>query len=141
MFCLRTKVTTRSLSPYSSYSLRHLFCFLSQDIDWLSIRILLFSAFNFISSYTYILATDETVEGKSGKYSYELSKFYSSCDKHPIKGICVSALSLIEVESNTSFMIDIQQVVYSEADKLRIVVDKAKEKTATLRFCKLALEG
>jgi hypothetical protein len=29
----------------------------------------------------------------------------------------------------------------SEADKLRIVVDKAKKKTAILRFCKLALEG
>lgn len=134
MFCVRSKVTTRSLSRYSNYSLRHLFRFLNKNIDWLCIRILLFIGFEFSSSSTYIFATDETVEGKSGKYSYGLSQFYSSCDKQPIKGICVSALSLIEVESKTSFMIDIEQVVYSEADKLRIAEDKAKKKAATKRL-------
>lgn len=134
IFCVRSKVTTRSLSRYSNYSLRHLFRFLSKEIDWLSIRILLFIEFDFISSSTYIFATDETVEGKSGKHSYGLSKFYSSCDKQPIKGICVSALSLIEVETRTSFMIDIEQVVYSQTDKLRIAADKAKKKASQKRL-------
>lgn len=134
MFCVRTKVTTRSLSRYSSYSLRHFFRFLRREIDWLSIRILLFRDCDFDSKSTYIFATDEMVEGKSGKHSYGLSKFYSSCDQQPIKGICVSALSLIEVESKTSFMINIEQVVYSEADKLRIATDKAKKKADKLRL-------
>jgi putative transposase len=133
-FCVQSKVTTRSLSRSSSYSLRHIFRFLNKEIDWLSIRILLFIGFDFSSSSTYIFATDETVEGKSGKHSYGLSQFYSSCDKQPIKGICVSALCLIEVESKTSFMIDIEQVVYSEADKLRIADDKTKKKAATQRL-------
>ncbi len=134
MFCVRFKVTTRSLSRYSNFSLRTIFRFLSCEIDWLSIRILLFVHLNFKLDRTYILATDETVEKKSGKCSYGLSKFYSSSIEKPINSICFSSLSLIDVESRTSFMIHIIQVVHNQADRLRIAADKAKKKKAKLRL-------
>ena len=102
MFCVRTKVTTRSLSRYSDYSLRHLFRFLNQDINWTYICVLFFAHFDFNKNTEYILATDETVEGKSGKHTYGISKFYSSCAKQAIKGISISALSLIDTKSKTS---------------------------------------
>jgi putative transposase len=133
-FCVRFQVTTRSLSRYSKHSLSTLFRFLSCEIDWLSIRILLFMRWNFKSQRTYIFATDETVEKKSGKCSYGLSKFYSSSIEKPIAGICFSALSLIDVESTTSFMIHTIQVVHSQADKLRIAKEKAKRKAAKKRL-------
>jgi putative transposase len=134
MFCVRSKVTTRSLSRYSEYSLRHLFRFLSSSIDWVSVRVLFFARFLFSTTGTYILAVDETVEGKSGKCSHGLSKFYSSCSKHPIKGICISALSIIHVGTKKSFMIHVVQVVYNQLDKLRIAEEKLKKKSAQLRL-------
>ena len=134
MFCVRSKVTTRSLSRYSEYSLRHIFRFLSSSIDWVSFRVLFFTRFLFSTTGTYILAVDETVEGKSGTCSHGISKFYSSCTKYPIKGICLSALSIIHVESKKSFMLHVIQVVYNEFDKLRIAEEKLKKKSAQLRL-------
>jgi hypothetical protein len=55
-FCVRFQVTTRSLSRYSKHSLSTPFHFLSCEIDWLSIRILLFMRWNFKSQRTYIFA-------------------------------------------------------------------------------------
>ena len=133
-FCVRFQVTTRSLSRYSNYSLSTLFRFLSCEIDWLSIRILLFMCWNFKLQRTYIFATDETVEKKSGKCSYGLSKFYSSSIEKPIASICFSSLSLIDVQSATSFMIHAIQVVHSQADKLRIAEEKAQRKAAKERL-------
>ena len=94
----------------------------------------IFVHLNFKLDRTYILATDETVEKKSGKCSYGLSKFYSSSIEKPINSICFSSLSLIDVESRTSFMIHIIQVVHNQADRLRIAADKAKKKKAKLRL-------
>ena len=134
IFCVRFQVTTRSLSRYSEYSLSTLFRFLSCEINWLSIRVLLFIDLNFDLNRTYIFATDETVEGKSGKCSYGLSKFYSSSIEKPINGICFSSLSLIDVESKTSFMIHLVQVVHNQLDRLRIATEKEHRKAAKKRL-------
>lgn len=134
IFCVRFQVTTRSLSRYSEYSLSTLFRFFRCEIDWLSIRVLLFIDLNFDLNRTYIFATDETVEGKSGTCSYGLSKFYSSSIEKPINGICFSSLSLIDVESKTSFMIHLVQVVHNQSDKLRIAAEKEIRKAAKKRL-------
>ncbi|MFT5617094.1 MAG: hypothetical protein ACI85I_000310, partial [Arenicella sp.] len=133
-FCVRFQVNTRIFSRYNKYSISILFRFLSCEIDWLSIRILLFMRWSFESQRTYIFATDETVEKKSGKCSYGLSKFYSSSIEKPVAGICFSSLSLIDVESATSFMIHTIQVVHSQAYKLRIAKQKAQRKAAKERL-------
>lgn len=131
IFCVRFQVTTQSLSRYSEYSLSTLFRFLRCEIDWLSIRTFLFIDLSFDLNRTYIFATDETVEGKSGKCSYGLSKFYSSSIEKPINGICFSSLSLIDVESKTSFMI---HLVHNQFNRLRIAAEKETRKAAKKRL-------
>jgi putative transposase len=119
--------TTRSLSRYSDQSLRSWFRFLSDSHDWSAIRVQLFGYFVFDSKRTYIYVADESVEGKSGKSSFGLGKFYSSAAGKTIDGICFFCLSLVDVASNTSYMLGVEQVVYTEEDKLRIAADKAKK--------------
>jgi putative transposase len=74
------------------------------------------------------LAVDEVVEGKSGRHSHGLAKFYSSCSQKSIQGICFFALSLIKVRTKQSFLLNSLQVVYSQEDKQRIAAKKEKTK-------------
>ena len=124
--------TTRSLSRYSDMSLRTWFRFLAGSFNWIEIRVRIFSHFcsggdPLNSSRVYILVADETVEGKVGACSHGISKFYSGTAGRAIKGVCFFGMSLVDTVSGTSFFLGIQQVVYSDADKIRIAESKAKK--------------
>jgi putative transposase len=119
--------TTRSLSRYSNQSLRTWFRFLSASYDWITIRVHIFGHFCFDVERVYIYIADESVEGKSGKSSHGLSKFYSSIAAKAINGVCFFGISLVDVKSGTSFVLGVQQVIYNAADKLRIAESKAKK--------------
>lgn len=119
--------TTRSLSRYSNQSLRTWFRFLSASYDWITIRVHIFGHFCFDVERVYIYIADESVEGKSGKSSHGLSKFYSSTAAKAINGVCFFGISLVDVKSGTSFVLGVQQVIYNAADKLRIAESKAKK--------------
>lgn len=129
----KDKITTKSLSRYIEYSSRSIFRFLQTEYDWVIIRIKVFKALIFNSETTYIAAADEVVEGKSRKSSYGISMFYSSIVKKPINGICFFALSLIDVKKRCSYMLGIEQVVYTAADKAVIKANKAKAKASKER--------
>lgn len=131
--CVRYEITTRGLSRYCSYSLRHIFRFLSKPQDWLKIRVHLFKTFFYSSVNVYLVAVDEVVEGKSGKHTFGLGKYYSSCAQKSIKGVCFFALSLINVSTKTSHLLDILQVIYNEEDKQRIAENKEKIKAGKAR--------
>lgn len=133
-YCVQKDITTKSLSRYSEYSVRTFFRFLKTEwIDWLSIRVKIFRFFVFAPTRTYILAVDETVEGKSRKKSYGISRFYSSIADKAINGICLFGFSLIETESRHSYFINVEQVVYTEEDRARIKAERAKKKEAAAR--------
>ena len=119
--------TTRSLSRYSSQSLRSWFRFLGNSYDWVTIRVHIFTHFCFDRAHVYIYVADESVEGKSGKSSHGLSKFYSSTATKAINGVCFFGISLVELKSGTSFLLGVQQVIYNAADKLRISESKVKK--------------
>lgn len=132
-YCVRYGTTTRSLSRYSSHSLRSLFRFLQGDHSWIAIRLSLLKAFVFGEGLHFIAAADEVVEGKSGKLSHGLSRFYSSIAGKPIAGVCFFGLSLIEVGQRRSYFIGAKQVVYSPQDQQRIAEQKTKRKAAKQR--------
>lgn len=132
-FTVRYTTTTRSLSRYTTYSLRQIFRFLKQSHDWLSVRILLFGQYIFHPDRHYLAAIDEVVEGKSGKSSYGKATFYSSCAQKPIASVCFFSLSLIDVVSGTSFMLHCLQVVHTEEDKKRIAGQKQKRQAGKAR--------
>jgi hypothetical protein len=119
-YYIEGKTTTRSLSRYSKYSLRTLFRFLGEDIDWLGIRLLIFQKLIYKELNTYIAAVDEVVEGKSRRKSYGIATFFSSILGKPIRGICFCGLTLIEVETRRSFIIGLDQLVYTKEGKIRI---------------------
>ncbi len=126
--CIRYETTTRGLSRYCKYSLRQIFRFLAAQHKWLEMRILLFKTFIYDKNAHYIVAVDEVVEGKSGAASYGIDRFYSSCQQKTIKGVCFFALSLINISTKSSYLLNILQVVYSASDKQRIADKKEKTK-------------
>jgi putative transposase len=132
-YCVRYGTTTRSLSRYSAYRLRTLFRFLAKDHEWVAIRLCLLKAFVFKQEQHYIAAMDEVVEGKSGKLTHGLSRFYSSVAQKPVVGGCFFGLSLIEVNQRCSYFLSVKQVVYSQEDKKRITQQKANRKQAKAR--------
>ncbi len=77
-----------------------------------------------IKNAHYLVAVDEVVEGKSGTASFGLDRFYSSCQQKTIQGVCFFALSLINIHTKNSSLLNILQVVYSEDDKKRITSKK-----------------
>jgi putative transposase len=134
ILCVRYEVTTRGIARYQSYSLRSLFRFLAEDINWEELRIIIFKSFVFSENKHFIAAIDEVVEGKSRQNSYGIGTFYSSIAKKPINGICFFALTLIDVSKRCSYMMSIEQVVFNEEDRKRNALKKAKKKEAKERI-------
>ncbi len=128
--------TTRSLSRYTDQSLRSLFRFLSVAYDWVAINIHIFNHFCFVPDCRYILAADETVEGKSRSKTFGISRFYSSTSGGTISGICFFGMSLICISSGTSHFLGAYQVCYTPADKVRIAAAKLKQQEGKARAAK-----
>lgn len=65
----------------------------------------------FDEKHTYILAGDECVVSKSGKHTHGLNYFFSGLEKRPIKSIALIALSLIDVETRSSYPVQVEQII------------------------------
>ena len=121
----------RSLSRYTDQSERCLNRFIGfGGFNWVAIFVLLFRTFLYKEDSVYLLASDETVEGKAGKHTFGLDTFYSSVLKQPIKSVCLSCFSLLDVSARKSYFMGFKQVVYSREDKARIAADKARKVAA-----------
>jgi putative transposase len=72
----------------------------------------------------YLLAIDETVEDKAGKSTSKIGYFFSSKLGKVIKSISVGCLSLIAVETRSSYVVDFEQM---EQDVLKSAANKAKK--------------
>ena len=89
---------------------------------------LIFKAFAFNEKDVYIVVVDEVVEGKSRKKSYGIDNFYSSICGQAIRSISFCGLSLVNVNTRTSYNLGVEQLVYTTADKARIKESKTKKK-------------
>jgi putative transposase len=126
-FCSSHATTTRSLARYADCSERTIFRFLKGEYNWAEIRCRLFSACSFDSMSEYILAIDETVEGKSRRKTFGLARFYSSIAQQTISSVCFFGASLVNVKTETAYFLGAEQVVYNEVDKARTYAAKAKK--------------
>jgi len=103
------KNISRWTGPGGSYrSIQRLF---SSEIDWLdlNLHLIAYCYFGYSFSGEFLLAVDETVEGKSRKKTWGVSWFYSSIVDKPIPSVSFHAISLVEVSSNKSFTLDVVQ--------------------------------
>ena len=76
----------------------------------------------------YIIAGDETVIGKAGKETYGLDRFFSGLKKQVIPGLSFFVLSLVNVEEEHSYPLQINQTVKSAEEKAASKAKKEAEK-------------
>lgn len=117
----------RTLSRYTDYSERSIFRFIENAINWKNIFIQIFKYFIYTKAGVYLLAADETVEGKSGKKTFGQGHFYSSILQTVIPSVCLFGFSLIEIGSKKSYFMGFNQVLYNVEDKERIAAQKVKK--------------
>jgi len=83
-----------------------------QAIHWLLVRL------NFLKSTgQYLIAGDEVVDSKAGKAAYGLERFFSSIQQRVIPGLAFFTFSLVDVEAERSYPLQITQVVRSAEEK------------------------
>lgn len=115
-------VTMKNLSRWTCNkgSYRNIQRLYASPIDWLSLNIYLITSCYFGNQFSgeYLLAVDETVEGKSRKKTWGISSFYSSIVGKPIRSVSFHAISLVEVVSGKSFMLEVSQNIKKVAEEV-----------------------
>lgn len=110
---ISNSVTTLSVSRFSSLSYRTVQRFYAlKDVKWHMVNLLLFKLI-YQKDKQYIIAADETVKAKAGKSTYGIGLFYSSVAKRVIKSISFLAISIIDTQSETSYILGTQQLIGS----------------------------
>lgn len=106
-------VTTLSVSRFSSLSYRTVQRFYAlKEVNWLLVNLLLFKSFVHSSGKHYLLAADETVKAKAGKSTHGIGRFYSSIAKQVIKSVSFLIVSIIDVETEKSYVLGCQQLIF-----------------------------
>ena len=106
--------------------------FFKEKIDWAKIQWIFIRTHLLGNSGVTLLGGDEVVTPKAGKKTYGLGRFFSSIYGKPIPGMCHLQLSLISVETETSYPLITQQMQQSEKQKLKKskpLKSKSKRKT------------
>lgn len=131
---LSNSVTTLSVARYSPLSYRTVQRFYAlKEVNWLLVNLLLFKSFVYRSGKHYLLAADETVKAKAGKCTHGIGRFYSSIAKQVIKSVSFLVVSVIDVETETSYVLGSQQLIPTPKITELIQPKKAKVKPALLK--------
>lgn len=125
--CISYGGGVRTISRYADYSERSIFRFISNKIEWQTIFVKIFKSFIYNKGHVYVLAADETVEGKSGKNTFGQGHFYSSILRNVIQSVCLFGFSLIAIETKKSYFMGFKQVIYTDKDRERIAAQKVKK--------------
>jgi putative transposase len=103
------------------------------SLPWQAIQWLFFRKRFMQSGAEYIVAGDEVVIGKAGKETHGLDRFFSGIQQRVIPGLSFFALSLINVQEEHSYPLQVTQTVKSAeekaASKAKTAAKKAKKTT------------
>ena len=100
-----------------------------EEIEWTKLRWLLIQKHLVINvSRVYLLAGDEVVVTKSGKYTHGLGRYFSSLQKQTVSSLCFITLSLIDVKTRKSYPLLVEQLIREDVKKS---APKAAKKKAT----------
>jgi len=77
-----------------------------------------------LQKHEYIIAGDEVVIGKAGTETHGLDRFFSGLQKQVIPGLSFFVFSLVDVEEEHSYPLEINQIVKSAEEK---AASKAKK--------------
>jgi putative transposase len=123
---LSRPATTLSVARMSDLSYRTVQRFYSlKNINWHTVNLILFKTFIYKPNKIYLLAADETVEGKAGKHTHGIGHFYSSIVQKAIKSVSFLATVIIDVEAGKSYFLACKQVIQTKKEE--IAIDKKDE--------------
>jgi putative transposase len=98
--------------------------FYSSESPWKAIH-WLFVRLKFLKpTGQYFIAGDEVVDSKAGRETYGLDRFFSSIQQRVISGLAFFTFSLVDVEAERSYPLQMTQVVRSTEEK---AASKAKK--------------
>jgi len=107
--CVRGRLNFINMSRYSKYNESTFRRNFSQFFDWLKFNYLILQFVFLTESETVIGAIDCSYVSKSGKHTYGLDKFWSGVANRTKPGLEVSLVSLIEVEQQRAWSLDVRQ--------------------------------
>lgn len=82
-----------------------------------------------LQKHEYIIAGDEVVIGKAGRETHGLDRFFSGLQKQVIPGLSFFVFSLVDVEEEHSYPLEMNQVVKSAEEKAASKAKKAARKS------------
>lgn len=130
-------VTMKNISRWTGKgaSYRSIQRFFSRPTDWLALNVLLFRMAYLESPcpMRYILALDETVEGKAGKHTFGVNWFYSSIAGRVIRSVSNHVISIVDTKKEKSFVLGHKQNVKPAIKPEKKRKEKAKPSSASKR--------
>ena len=117
-------VTQQNISRYSDISYRSVARFMAIDIGWHKVLIQMLGSYLVGIGGIYLLAIDETVEGKAGKSTDKIGYFFCSKAQKVIKSVSFGVLCIISVKERKSYVTDFTQL---EQNKEKAAANKAKK--------------
>ena len=94
------------------------------DIGWHKVLIQMLGSYLVVIGGVYLLAIDETVEGKAGKSTDKIGYFFCSKAQKVIKSVSFGVLSIISVKERKSYVTDFTQL---EQNKEKAAANKASK--------------
>jgi len=125
------KITMLEISRTTQRTYRTIQRFFAlKDVAWSKFNMLIFKKFLRKQEDILLLAADETVEKKSGKHTYGISRFFSNIFKHTVPSVAFMAVSIISFKGKKSYPIAAEQIIKKENKKPEkdILPAKFKEK-------------
>jgi putative transposase len=100
------------------------------ELPWKAIHWLMFRLKFMKADDEYLIAGDEVVASKAGKATYGLDRFFSSIQQRVISGLSFFTFSMVNVQEERSYPLQVMQVVKSVEEKAASKI-KAEAKKAT----------
>ena len=123
MLCIPNRATMLGLSRWAEKggSYRTLNRLYQAPIDWLTVQWCLFQTHLFRPSAEYILAGDEVVIRKAGQHTHGVGRFFSGLAQKVIPSLSFMAISIIDVETEHSYPLYVQQMMPSPKSEQAVV--------------------
>jgi putative transposase len=113
------RITMLGLSRWTEKggSYRTIQRFYGSELPWKAMHWLFFRTQLLKPADPYIIAGDEVVVSKAGKETYGLDRFFSGIQQQVISGLSFFAFSLVNVNEEHSYPLQMTQVVRNAAEK------------------------
>jgi len=128
------RVTMLGMSRWASQggSYRTIQRFFATIIPWGILFWVFFRHYLYCPGDVYLVAGDDVIVTKAGKYTHGLDRFFASLYGKPVPGLAFFTLSLVSVQARRSFPLRVEQVVRSDAEKAASKAKAAAKQSTAL---------